>query len=80
MIEQEHIPKIYYKGNKKRGNEIISTLEKLGGVNRGNYNGENECALYYIDELGEIEENVEYYSNHMVSAYYTEISLPINEF
>lgn len=38
----------YIVGNSKIGIDIIKTLEKYGGVNRRNYNGNSDGVLYYI--------------------------------
>lgn len=40
--------KVYYRGDEKRGNEIIKALEELGGNNSNCFNGTSECSYYFI--------------------------------
>jgi hypothetical protein len=40
--------KVYYRGDEKRGNEIIKALEELGGQNSNCFNGTSECSYYFI--------------------------------
>ena len=42
--------KVYYRGDEKRGNEIIKTLEKLGGQNLSRFYGTSNNAYYFIGE------------------------------
>ena len=43
---------VYYRGVWNRGNEIISELEKLGGVNDyGRYNGKDSKEYYFIHPI-----------------------------
>lgn len=45
--------KVYYRGDSKRGNEIIEALEKLGGINDC-LGGRDEQSLYYINRFNRI--------------------------
>ena len=42
---------VYYRGVPNRGDEIIAELEKLGGVNRIDYDGILDNRLYFIRPL-----------------------------
>lgn len=40
---------VYIIGDSEVGMDIIKTLEKYGGINRHNYNGNRDGVLYYIN-------------------------------
>jgi hypothetical protein len=42
--------KVYYRGDEKRGNEIIKALEKLGGHNLCRFHGKSKTVYYFIGE------------------------------
>ena len=42
---------VYYKGVSGRGEDIIAELEKLGGVNRFDYDGSSDYRLYFISPM-----------------------------
>ena len=71
--------RVYIKGDRNRGNEIIKLLEDLGGVNSWSYAGTDEESLYYINPRG----NIEYIYDYeflpeclLVKEFYREIELP----
>ena len=47
--------KIAIKANPNRGEEIISLLESLGGINSRDWKGDGEFDVYYIDKNNEIQ-------------------------
>lgn len=42
--------KVYYRGDEKRGNEIIKALKELGGQNSKCFNGKSNTFYYFIGE------------------------------
>lgn len=50
----EEKQKVYIKGNAERGDEVIKTLEDLGGSNTNHYYGNDYTAYYYINPDGVI--------------------------
>ena len=71
--------KVYIRGIKNRGAEVIKALTDLGGVNSWSYAGTDEKALYYINPRG----NIEYIYDYeflpeclLVNEFYREIELP----
>ena len=72
--------KVYIKGNRSRGNEIIKLLEDLGGKNTFFCNGNNEDAIYFINPKGDID-NTSNSNTSMtlpyIKEFYKEIKLPI---
>jgi hypothetical protein len=42
--------KVYYRGDEKRGDEIIKALEKLGGKNFSVFNGASKNVYYFISK------------------------------
>lgn len=46
---------VYIIGDSEIGMNIIKTLEKYGGINRLNYNGNRDDVLYYINPNNNIE-------------------------
>lgn len=47
--------KVYIRGIKNRGDEVIETLKKLGGINRKSLGGDDKYAYYYINPKGVID-------------------------
>ena len=70
--------KKYIKGNDSRGNEIISELEKLGGINKNLYTGFGNSIFYYIDENNIIEYSKVRMLDQLIEEFFEEIYLPIN--
>ena len=50
----ENKQKVYIKGNPSRGNEVIKTLEDLGGRSMGNFDGKSTNIYYLINPDGGI--------------------------
>ena len=71
--------KVYIKGDRNRGDEIIKLLEDLGGKNTFYYNGKTEGAIYFINPKGDID-NTSNSNASMILPYikefYEEIKLP----
>jgi hypothetical protein len=42
--------KVYYRGDEKRGNEIIKALKELGGQNLSRFKGTSNTIYYFIGE------------------------------
>lgn len=73
----EEKQKVYIKGNTERGDEVIKTLEDLGGSNLNSYFGDDNTGYYYINPNGVIvyastEESTEY---PFLREFYKEIKL-----
>lgn len=69
--------KIFIKGVKDRGEEVIKTLTDLGGKNTYRYNGENDNIYYYIAPNGVIKMVASTYEAFsFVKEFYREIKLP----
>ena len=47
--------KVFIKGNKERGSEVIKMLAELGGVNGFCLTGKDEISLYYINTYNKID-------------------------
>lgn len=47
--------KVFIRGNKERGSEVIKMLEDLGGVNRACLKGTDKDLLYYINKDNRID-------------------------
>ena len=47
--------KVYYKGVPGRGHEIVTELEKLGGISDGNIHGNNSTMFFYINQWNKID-------------------------
>ena len=47
--------RIYYRGNMRRGDEIIADLEKRGGENVAFYGASNSDNIYFINQFGLID-------------------------
>lgn len=72
---------VYYRGNAERGEEIISELEKLGGINRYNISAEKTDYCYVVDPIDKMIDFIEpdtLYS-HILEECYTEKFLPENK-
>ena len=70
--------KVYIKGVKNRGDEVIETLKKLGGINRKSLGGGDKYAYYYINPKGVIDYVYEHeYSPEyiLVKKFYKKIEL-----
>jgi hypothetical protein len=71
--------KVYIRGVENRGNEVIETLKKLGGINRYFLGGGNKNAYYYINPKGAIDYVYAYKLSPeylLVKEFYREIKLP----
>lgn len=71
--------KVYIRGVENRGNEVIETLKKLGGINRQSLGGGNKHVYYYINPKGAIDYGYvdECSPEHLlVKEFYKEITLP----
>ena len=71
--------KVYIRGVGDRGDEVIKTLEDLGGGNPYRYHGDNNNAYYYINPDGEIAytcADVEFRLLPFLREFYKEIKLP----
>ena len=70
--------RVYLKGSKERGDEVIRTLEKLGGSNISHYRGIDNEVYYYINPYGHIacaSINVSAVTQFL-QEFYKEITLP----
>lgn len=71
--------RVYIIGVENRGNEVIETLKKLGGINRQSLGGGNKYFYYYINPKGAIDYGyVDACSpkDQLVKEFYKEIKLP----
>ena len=71
--------RVYIRGVENRGNEVIETLKKLGGINRQSLGGGNKYVYYYINPKGAIDYGYvdECSPEHLlVREFYKEITLP----
>lgn len=69
--------RVYIKGDRNRGNEIIKLLEDLGGKNTYRYNGEDDNIYYYIAPDGVIKVVAYTYEIFpFIEEFYKEIKLP----
>ena len=71
--------RVYIRGVENRGNEVIETLKKLGGINRQSLGGGNKYVYYYINPKGAIDYGYvdECSPEHLlVKEFYKEITLP----
>ena len=71
--------RVYIRGVENRGNEVIETLKKLGGINRYFLGGGNKNAYYYINPKGAIDYVYAYKLSPeylLVKEFYREIKLP----
>lgn len=70
--------RVYIKGDRNRGDEVIKLLENLGGRNCHNCKGDAEKNIYYINPLGDINCVMEcqYSEWLLVKEFYEEIKLP----
>ena len=71
---------VYFRGDRSRGHEIISTLEKLGGDNSFfQLEGIDEDSLYYISKENNYIKACDLLENDLISLikyFYTELTLP----
>jgi hypothetical protein len=69
--------KVYYRGDKKRGDEIIKALEELGGKNERTLQGFDHNRFYFIGENDTILP-IDYDSTavYLLQQNYTEMHLP----
>lgn len=71
---------VYFRGDRNRGHEIISTLEKLGGDNSFfQLAGTYEDSLYYISKENNYIKACDLLENNLISLikyFYTELTLP----
>ena len=71
--------KVYIRGVENRGEEVLKTLKKLGGLNRHSLGGGNKKTYYYITPKGDIDyfyENEFSPEHQLVKEFYKEIELP----
>lgn len=71
--------RVYIRGIKNRGDEVIETLKKLGGINRKSLGGDDKYAYYYINPNGVITYvyDHEYSPDYLlVKEFYKKIELP----
>lgn len=70
--------KVFIQGNPERGDEVIKTLEKLGGKNIYYLSGAKNNAYYYINPTGAIDItcSVEDTLCPFIKEFYREIKLP----
>lgn len=73
----EEKQKIWIRGVKDRGEEVINTLENLGGNNQHGYTGVHDARVYFISHKGYIAiMNAESECAHIIMDNYKEIKLP----
>lgn len=72
--------RVYIKGNRYRGDEVIKLLTDLGGKNDDfQYSGKNEDAIYFIDPEGDIAWTSDSNTSMIlpyIKEFYKEIKLP----
>lgn len=71
--------KVYIKGDRNRGDEIIKLLTDLGGTNNLYYTGKDEDAVYFINPQGEIDWTHDSNTSIIlpyIKEFYKEIKLP----
>lgn len=71
--------KVYIKGDRNRGNEIIKLLEDLGGSNNLYYTGKDKDAIYFINPQGVIDWTHDSNTSRIlpyIKEFYKEIKLP----
>ena len=69
--------KVWIKGDKNRGKEVIESLETFGGINKVLLNGDMPCWIYFIAHNSSIcciDENLELAM--FIKEYYQELTLP----
>ena len=74
----ENKQKVYIKGNPSRGNEVIKTLEDLGGRSMGNFDGKS-TNIYYLINPDEVIGAVSIFDTLIlpfIKEFYKEIKLP----
>jgi hypothetical protein len=69
--------RVWIRGNKERGKEVIKALTDLGAVNTDNYYGYYITALYYITNLNTIDwAAIGSNTAALIANFYKEIKLP----
>jgi hypothetical protein len=70
--------KVYIRGSKERGDEVIKILENLGGCNSYHLDGHNSNNYYFIAPDGKIHNTTYTVSSifSFVKEFYKEIDLP----
>lgn len=73
----EEKQKVWIRGVKDRGEEVINALENLGGKNQHGYTGVDDSRVYFISHKGNIAlMNAESECAHSIMDNYKEIKLP----
>lgn len=76
----EEKQKIWIRGVKDRGEEVINTLENLGGKNKYGYTGVDDARVYFISLKGNIAlMNAEVEWARIIMDNYKEIKLPAQQ-
>ena len=74
---------VYYRGNSERGDEIISELIKLGGVNYYNISARHIGCYYFVDpknkRINFMSSSEDSLYSHILEEPYTEKFLPENK-
>lgn len=70
--------KVYLRGNSERGDEVIRTLENLGGNNSLSLDGTKNDAYYFINPEGKIDATsiIGGIACTFIKEFYKEIKLP----
>ena len=76
----EEKQKVWIRGVKDRGEEVINALENLGGKNKYGYTGVDDARVYFISHKGNIAlMNAEVEWAHIIMDNYKEIKLPAQQ-
>ena len=74
---------VYYRGNAERGDEIISELIKLGGINYYNISARHIGCYYFVDpknkKINFMSSSEDSLYSHILEECYTEKFLPENK-
>ena len=74
---------VYYRGNSERGDEIISELIKLGGINYYNISARQISCYYFVDpknkRINFMSSSEDSLYSHILEECYTEKFLPENK-
>jgi hypothetical protein len=70
--------RVYYRGDEKRGNEIIKALEELGGQNLSRFKGTSNTLYYFIgdDNIISVINEEDKDAAFLLKQFYTEAFLP----
>ena len=69
--------RVYLRGIKGRGEEVINALEDLGGIVVRPMTGNDECGIYYINQYRDISRTDDDSElAQIIIEYYKEIKLP----